>query len=198
MALTGAGGYAGHALCPQCMGAGDVIRVGCKKCNGEGKVKGIRKVDITIPPGVADGARFMMSGKGDAGRMLWPSGDLVITVTAGAHPFFRRKGNDIYCHAPVPFTIATLGGHITVPTINKDVEMTIPPGSASRTTFRLKGRGINGKGHQYVRLIVNVPSRLTAKEKRILEAFAKLRGDLAPDKKLNVKGRLKKVLGFGR
>lgn len=178
-ALVGAGGYAGHAFCPQCMGGGDVIRVRCRRCKGQGRLKGAREVTISIPPGVADGARFLVMGKGDAGTLLWPSGDLLITVSAGGHPLFRRKGNDIYCHAPMAFTTAALGGSVTVPTISNDVEMTVPPGSASRTIFRLKGRGINGRGHQYVRLIVNVPSRLTAEEKRSLEAFAKLRGDLA-------------------
>ncbi len=186
-ALAGAGGYAGHQLCPQCLGGGDVIRVRCRRCKARGRIKGVREVNISIPPGVADGARFLVRDKGDAGRLLWPSGDLIITVSTVEHPFFRRRGNDIFCHAPVPFTTAALGGSVTVPTISNDVKMTVPPGAGSKTVFRLKGRGISAKGDQYVRLIVNVPSRLTAKQKRLLEAFANLRGDPAgTDEKADV------------
>jgi len=196
-ALTGAGGYAGHQLCPQCLGGGDVVRVRCRRCKGRGRIRGAREVNISIPPGVADGARFLVRNKGDAGAMLWPSGDLIITVSAEGHPFFRRKGYDIFCHAPVPFTTAALGGSVTVPTIDADVKMTVPAGTGSRTIFRLKGRGINAKGDQYVRLIVNVPSRLTAKQKRLLEVFANLRSDLsAPDEKVSARDSRKNYHGL--
>jgi len=175
--LVSDGGYLYRTFCPICLGSGRVIRTLCRQCKGQGRVKGQREVQVEIPPGVEDGARFIVMSRGDAGVMNGPAGDIIVIIAIEKHPVFFRRGANICVKARVPFTTAALGGHVCVPTLTGTVRVTVPPNTRSHTLLRLKNRGVNGTGDQYVKVIIDLPARLTEKEKRLLESFAHLRGD---------------------
>jgi molecular chaperone DnaJ len=146
--------------CPRCGGTGK-LRTVCPTCSGEGRLRRNETIDVRIPPGVASGARLRVPGKGNAGTMGAPAGDLYLRVEVRAHPFFERRGNDIYTRVPVKVSEATLGAKIEVPTIDGRALVRIPPGTNSGTTLRLREKGVatrNGaRGDQYVEIQIVVP-----------------------------------------
>jgi molecular chaperone DnaJ len=147
--------------CPRCGGTGK-LRTACKTCGGEGRVRRTETIDVRIPPGVANGGRVRVPGKGNAGTMGAPAGDLYLRVEVKPHPFFERRGNDLYTKVPVTVPEATLGSKIEVPTIDGRSIVRIPPGTNSGKTLRLREKGVtsarNGaRGDQYVEIQVVVP-----------------------------------------
>jgi molecular chaperone DnaJ len=147
--------------CPRCGGTGK-LRTVCKTCGGEGRVRRTETIDVRIPPGVANGGRVRVPGKGNAGTMGAPAGDLYLRVEVKPHPFFERRGNDLYTKVPVTVPEATLGSKIEVPTIDGRSIVRIPPGTNSGKTLRLREKGVasarNGtRGDQYVEIQVVVP-----------------------------------------
>jgi len=169
--------------CPQCHGTGQQVTDRCPRCHGSGEVERTRKIEIRIPPGVADGQKIRLAGQGGHGRHGGPPGDLYLTVRVGKNDFFERKGNDLYCEVPVTFPEAALGAEISVPTIKGRAKLRIPPGTQSGQTLRLKGLGVphssrRGAGDQYVKVNVVVPRRLTRKQRELIE---KLREQLSED-----------------
>lgn len=175
--LEGDGGFLRPVFCQRCYGGGSVIRVACRKCRGGGRVRGLREVRIKIPPGVEDKTSFFVKGRGHAGARNWPCGDLTVAVSVRPHPVFTRKGMDIHSDARIPFTVAALGGEFEAITIGGKVRVKAPPETRSHTLLRLKGRGVNGEGDHYLRVIVEIPTRLTEKEKKLLRSFAHLHED---------------------
>lgn len=148
--------------CNRCGGTGK-LRTACKTCGGEGRVRLTETIDVRIPAGVANGGRVRVPGKGNAGTMGAPAGDLYLTVEVKPHPFFERRGNDLYTKIPVTVSEATLGAKIEVPTIDGRSLVRIPPGTNSGKTLRLKEKGVpsarNGeRGDQYVEIQVVVPA----------------------------------------
>ncbi len=147
--------------CTRCGGTGK-IRKPCPTCNGEGRVRRTETIDVRIPAGVASGSRVRVPGKGNAGTMGAPAGDLFLRVEVKPHPFFERRGNDLYTRVPVTVSEATLGAKVEVPTIDGRALVRIPPGTNSGKTLRLKEKGVpsvrNGsRGDQYVEIQVVVP-----------------------------------------
>jgi molecular chaperone DnaJ len=147
--------------CNRCGGTGK-LRTACKTCGGEGRVRHNETIDVRIPAGVANGGRVRVPGKGNAGTMGAPAGDLYLAVVVKPHEFFERRGNDLYTKIPVTVTEATLGAKIEVPTIDGRSLVRIPPGTNSGKTLRLKEKGVpsarNGeRGDQYVEIQVVVP-----------------------------------------
>ena len=147
--------------CTRCGGTGK-LRTACKTCGGEGRVRRTETIDVRIPAGVANGGRVRVPGKGNAGTMGAPAGDLYLRVVVRPHPFFERRGNDLYTKVPVTVTEATLGAKIEVPTMDGRALVRIPPGTNSGRTLRLKEKGVpsarNGtRGDQYVEIQVVVP-----------------------------------------
>ncbi|HWY45498.1 MAG TPA: molecular chaperone DnaJ [Candidatus Sulfotelmatobacter sp.] len=147
--------------CNRCGGTGK-LRTACKTCGGEGRVRHNETIDVRIPAGVANGGRVRVPGKGNAGTMGAPAGDLYLTVEVKPHAFFERRGNDLYTKIPVTVSEATLGAKIEVPTIDGRSLVRIPPGTNSGKTLRLKEKGVpsarNGeRGDQYVEIQVVVP-----------------------------------------
>ena len=147
--------------CNRCGGTGK-LRTACKTCGGEGRVRHNETIDVRIPAGVANGGRVRVPGKGNAGTMGAPAGDLYLTVEVKPHAFFERDGNDLYTKIPVTVSEATLGAKIEVPTIDGRSLVRIPPGTNSGKTLRLKEKGVpsarNGeRGDQYVEIQVVVP-----------------------------------------
>jgi molecular chaperone DnaJ len=147
--------------CTRCGGTGK-IRTACRTCGGEGRVRKTETIEVRIPAGLANGGRVRVPGKGNAGTMGAPAGDLYLRVEVKPHEFFERRGDDLYTRIPVKVTEATLGAKIEVPTIDGRSLMRIPPGTDSGKTLRLKEKGVpsvrNGaRGDQYVEIQVVVP-----------------------------------------
>ncbi len=164
--------------CPSCGGTGQMIRDPCRSCGGHGRVQREKALQVSIPAGVEDGTRIRLSGEGEAGMRGGPPGDLYIFVSLTQHRLFRREGADIHCRVPLPMTTAALGGTIEVPTINGErARISIPPGTQSGESFRLRGKGMTilrsqGRGDMYVEAVVETPVNLTEKQRRLLQEFA--------------------------
>jgi molecular chaperone DnaJ len=159
--------------CTRCGGTGKV-RTMCRTCNGEGRVRRAEPIDVRIPAGVANGARVRVPGKGNAGTMGAPAGDLYLRVVVHPHEFFERRGDDIYTKIPVTVSEATLGAKIEVPTIDGRSLVRIPPGTNSGKTLRLRDKGVpsarNGaRGDQYVEIQVVVPPPTDERVRKLMK-----------------------------
>ncbi len=166
--------------CSNCGGQGKIITEPCPECRGRGVQRITRTIDVTIPPGVDNDTRMRVKGEGEVGSA--GPGDLYIYIGVRPHENFERQGKDLYIQQGVNFTIAALGGEVSVPTLSEHVAMKIPAGTQSGKVFRLKGKGMpdlhNGApGDLYARVMIQVPDRLTAEQKKLLEEFARLSGE---------------------
>ena len=149
----------------------------CKKCQGEGRVMETSKVKLNIPPGVETGSKLRSSGNGEAGNLGSASGDLYVVIHLKEHDIFERQGDHLFCEIPIKFTLAALGGTIDLPTLTGKASLKIPAGTQSGTTFRLRGHGVPNlrsgrKGDQLVRMQIEVPAKLKASQRKLLEDFA--------------------------
>ena len=163
--------------CHACQGEGKVIKKRCKLCRGSGRIEKTKTVEITIPAGVDNGNQIRLDGEGELGDHNLP-GDLYVVIHVRPHKHFHREDADLHLDFPISFAAATLGGIVEVPTLESKVELKIPSGTQSHTTFRLKNQGIkqlrgSGKGDLYVRVIINIPKHLSRKQRKILEEFEK-------------------------
>lgn len=171
--------------CPACSGRGQAVKTPCRSCGGRGLTQKERKLAVKIPAGVEDGTRIRLSGEGDGGARGGPPGDLYLFLSVKPHALFERDGVDLYCRAPTPMCKAALGGEIEIPTIEGErTRVTIPPGAQTGRRFRIKGKGmthLRGKerGDLHVELLVETPVNLSAKQRKLLEEFAKECGDEA-------------------
>ncbi|HHW92805.1 MAG TPA: molecular chaperone DnaJ, partial [Firmicutes bacterium] len=163
--------------CHACGGSGQIVTTPCSKCRGRGKIRRTRKIHVSVPPGVDTGSRLRINGEGEAGSHGRPPGDLYVYITIKPHAFFTRQGVDILYEAPLSFTQAALGAEIEVPTLHGKAKLTVPAGTQPGTRFRLRGKGLphlrrGGRGDQLVKVAVKIPTRLTAKQRKLLEEFA--------------------------
>ena len=170
--------------CPKCGGEGSAYEKPCKKCGGNGKVSEYEHIKVDVPAGIDNGMRIRLEGMGEFGRD--GPGDLYVTVYVAEHKLFQRREGDLWLDAPITFTQAALGGEIEVPTLFGKAKLHIPPGTSSHTVFRLKGEGMprmrrGGKGDEMVRTIIDVPKKLSAKQKELLKK-------LDEEEKTNKKG----------
>jgi molecular chaperone DnaJ len=168
--------------CGQCQGQGTVLRDPCRTCGGSGTVRTQQSLSVKIPAGVDTGSRLKLRGEGEAGYNNGPAGDLYVIVHVREHPLFRREGANVICEVPIGITQAALGAEIDVPTPHGKVKMKIPAGTQSGNVFRLKGKGVPdlrgyGHGDALVRVVVETPRKLTAKQRALLEEFARLSGE---------------------
>jgi molecular chaperone DnaJ len=139
-------------------------------------------LQVKIPAGVDTGARLKLRGEGEVGPAGGVPGDLYVLIRVREHPLFERQHNDVVCEIPISFPQAALGTEIEVPTLEGKIKMKIPPGTQSGNVFRLRGKGIpdlrgGGRGDQLVRVVVEVPRKLTARQRELLEEFARLDGE---------------------
>ena len=193
------GFFAMTRTCPKCSGTGKIIPTPCTDCNGQGRVKKEKTISIKIPAGVDDGTRIRVAGEGDAGRNGALSGDLYIFIQMKAHPLFRREGPHLALDIPLDFVEAALGGSIEVPTPDghKSV-LKVPAGTQPNTQFRMRGKGmpvLNSKsyGDLFVNVDVEVPTKLSKKQKELLEQFKEAyTGDNHPEQE----GFFKKAAKF--
>jgi molecular chaperone DnaJ len=160
--------------CPACQGSGQIIREKCAECKGRGRVEQTRTIDVRIPPGVDSQTRIRVAGEGEQGANGAPPGDLYIVLDVKDHPFFERRGADLYCTIPISFSQAALGAEISVPGLVSDERLSVPEGTQTGSIFRLKGKGLpdphgGGKGDLYVSVCVLTPSKLTREQRRMLQ-----------------------------
>jgi molecular chaperone DnaJ len=169
--------------CPTCHGSGKVIPEPCEACDGVGRVKRNKTLQVKIPAGIDEGMRIRSAGNGEPGVNGGPAGDLYVEIHVKEHPVFQREGDDLHCHVPVTMTVAALGGTIKVPTLGGSAEIELPEGTQTGKTFRLRGKGIKGirssyPGDLYAHVQVETPVRLTDRQKQMLrELDATLRDD---------------------
>lgn len=162
--------------CSRCGGTGKIVKDPCKKCNGMGRSRKAVKLEVSVPAGIDDGQTFVLRGQGDDGLNGGPAGDVNVTVSVRRDPLFERDGYDVWCDVPITFTQAVLGAEVTVPTIDGKVSYTVPEGTQPGTVFRLRNKGISyingrGRGDQYVRVNIEVPTNLSSKQKDALREF---------------------------
>jgi molecular chaperone DnaJ len=163
--------------CDVCAGAGEVVRERCADCRGAGRIESEQAINVRVPPGVDDGNRLRLTGEGEAGVAGGPPGDLYVVIMLAPHPLFERDGSDIHCEVPIQFVQAALGADIEVPTIEGKVTLHIPPGTQPGKVMRMRGKGLRAirsaaRGDQLVHIFVETPSKLTARQRELLEAFA--------------------------
>jgi molecular chaperone DnaJ len=163
--------------CDGCGGAGEIVRERCAECRGAGRVEGQQSIKVRVPAGVEDGMRLRLAGEGEAGIAGGPPGDLYVVVSVKEHDVFEREGVDLHCGVPVAFVQAALGDEIEVPTLEGPVKLKLPEGSQSGRVFRLRGKGLpglrnSGRGDELVHIFVEIPTKLSRRQRELLEAFA--------------------------
>jgi molecular chaperone DnaJ len=164
--------------CTRCGGTGK-LRTVCKTCGGEGRIRRNETIDVRIPAGVASGSRVRVPGKGNAGTMGAPAGDLYLRVDVKPHPFFERRGNDVYVKVPVTVSEATLGSKVEVPTIDGRSLVRIPPGTNSGSTLRLREKGVpsardGSRGDEYVEIQVIVPKPTDERVRNLMKELEQI------------------------
>ncbi len=190
------GFFAIARTCGQCRGTGQIIKTPCTVCRGQGRVEVERTLELKIPPGVDNLSKLRVSGEGDAGPNNGPPGDLYVVLQVHDHEFFERREHDLFCHIPVSFPQAALGSELTIPTLEKEEEkITIPAGTQTGSTFRIKGRGISkrggaSRGDLHVTVDIVVPNKLTKDQKELLTKFA---GTITTENKPTQKKILERV-----
>ena len=167
--------------CPRCRGNGTVIEKPCPKCKGSGRERRIKTYTVKIKPGVKDGTRIRLKGKGEPGENGGPNGDLIVVTRVTASPTYERRGDDLVVQVPVSYATAALGGSVEVPTPEGAVSLKIPAGSEDGKLLRIKDRGAprlsgSGKGDVLARVRIQVPKRVSKKERELLEQLRQVNG----------------------
>lgn len=174
--------------CPACHGRGEVLEQACPDCRGEGRVDKIQRLDVEIPPGVDNGTRIRLAGRGEAGPGGAPAGDLYIFIHIREHTVFSREGTSLFTRMPISFTTAALGGSVDIPGIDGETHtIDIPAGIQSGRQLRKRGAGMpvlqgRGRGDLVVEIAVETPTRLTARQRELLCEFRELEtGEECPE-----------------
>jgi molecular chaperone DnaJ len=168
--------------CPTCRGTGQSIDKPCKKCEGDGRAEARSRIKLRIPAGIEHGSRLRSAGKGEAGLRGGAYGDLYVVIHVKEHDVFEREDDNLFCEMPISFVTAALGGEVRVPTLEGKASVKIPAGTQNETVFRLRGKGIkslqtDSEGDLFVRVKVEVPTKLKSEAKDKLREFAELTGD---------------------
>jgi molecular chaperone DnaJ len=170
------GFFSVQQTCHTCHGSGKEITDPCHACDGVGRIRKNKTLQVKIPAGIDDGMRIRSTGNGEPGLNGGPPGDLYVEIHLKPHGIFQRDGEDLHCELTIPFTTAALGGELEVPTLTGRGEITIPEGTQTGKTFRLRGKGIRGirssyPGDLYCHIAVETPVRLSDDQKKILRQF---------------------------
>ena len=176
----GNGFFTIQQTCPTCRGKGTIIDHPCSSCRGTGLQEKNKQMSLKIPAGVDTGKRIIIRGQGDAGENGGPSGDLVIVLHVADHPNFQRQDNDLFCAIPVSMSQAALGCEVTITALdNKKLTIKIPEGTPNGKMLRIKGEGVpvsgsSRKGDLYVEVSVQIPTKLSSKQKDLLKQYMEL------------------------
>ncbi|HEY3319407.1 MAG TPA: molecular chaperone DnaJ [Planctomycetota bacterium] len=168
-----------RSTCPRCGGRGEMIDSPCKDCGATGRQPKKVRIEVSIPAGIEDNTRIRLTGHGEASAHGGTRGDLYVFVHVKEHEMFVRRDNDILLSTTIPFTMAALGGEVDVPTLAGRARLTIPHGTQSGKMLKMSGMGmpdVHGyqKGDQYVRVVVEVPKKLSAEQEELLRKLAAL------------------------
>ena len=171
------GNFSSVQPCDRCGGTGEIIEKPCSTCGGTGQVKKTVTISVNIPAGVDNDSIIPIRGQGEPGINGGPNGDLYIVLSVKAHKVFKRRGNDLQLEIPISFDQAALGAEITVPTLEEKIKYKVPAGTQPGTIFRIKGKGIvsargGRKGDLYVKVNLEVPTKLSGKQKEAIENMA--------------------------
>ena len=175
---TPLGTFQSVSPCPDCNGTGEINESPCKDCGGTGKVRDNVTIVVNIPAGVDNDSVIPIKGQGEPGINGGPDGDLYIVINVKPHKLFERRGQDLWLEIPITFDQAALGDDIVVPTLEEKVSYKVPAGTQPGTVFRLKGKGIKSvrssrKGDLYVKVTLEVPTKLNHKQKKSIESMGK-------------------------
>lgn len=173
------GQFVNVTACPRCQGEGRIVSSPCKECKGQGRIRHNHSLVVKIPAGVDNGQQIRLTGEGEAGPKGGPAGNLYVVLDVKAHREFKREGSDVFYDLPISFAQAALGDEVDVPTIDGQERLTIPAGTQTGKTFRLREKGIPhlrgmGRGDQYVAVHLRTPTQLSSRERQIFEDLAKL------------------------
>lgn len=170
------------STCTSCGGQGQVTTELCRTCQGKGRTKVAKKINVKVPAGVETGSRLRIRGEGEEGEFGGPPGDLYLFLTVEPHEFFERRGDDVHCRIPVSFVQAALGAKLEVPALSGTEKIKIPAGTQGGKTFVLKGKGIPrlqgyGRGDEVIEIVVTVPTNLSKRQEDLLREFARISGE---------------------
>ncbi len=168
--------------CSNCNGTGQIQNLPCSVCRGSGVVSSVKRLEVKIPPGVKDGSRVRVPGKGEPGYARGTSGDLYLVISVKPHPLFERKDDDLHVEVAVPLMMAVLGGEVQVPTPKGKLALKIPPETQNGRAFRLAGQGMphlgnSSRGTLLARVKVVLPTNLSPQEKELFKQISQLRPD---------------------
>ena len=186
--------------CSRCRGTGRLVVNPCATCRGAGLLAKPRTIEVTIPPGIENGATRLVDRGGNTSRADRPAGDLELTIRVAPHDFFRRTGDDIACALPISFAQAALGGEIEIPTLEGKGKLRIPPGTQPGKVLRVKGKGIprrlsGGRGDQLVEVTIEVPTQLTASQKELIARLAEDLGENVQPQQASFMEKLRSLFG---
>jgi molecular chaperone DnaJ len=185
------------SACPRCRGEGRIVETPCETCGGDGRTQRKRNLLVTIPPGIDEGHQIRLTNEGEVGPRSGAAGSLYVAVHVAPHPSLKRDGTELYYEASISIAQAALGTTLTVPTVEGSEEVEIKPGTQPDTEIRLRGKGVphlrrNGsRGDLHVLVDVDVPRKLSKKQRELLEAFARESGESVGG------GGILDKLGFG-
>ncbi|HXR33935.1 MAG TPA: molecular chaperone DnaJ [Verrucomicrobiae bacterium] len=191
-----------NRTCPNCQGAGQIVKERCAECHGQGRMERERTIELRIPPGVDTGTRMRVQGEGEPGPNGGPAGDLYVVLEVKEHKFFERRGADLYCTVPLSMAQATLGTELQVPGLNGEETLKIPEGTQGGAVFRLKGKGLpdphgGGKGDLYFHVRVLTPTKLTREQRKLMEQLhATMKVENKPaERDSNIFDKVKDIFG---
>jgi molecular chaperone DnaJ len=185
---TPLGQFVSQTTCARCGGEGTIIPTPCETCRGRGRVERTRTLTVKIPAGVDDGSRIRVAGSGEGGARGGPAGDLYVYLGIGSHERLRRDGLDLYTDVPISFPQAALGSSVEVETFDGELPIQIAPGTQPGATYRVRGKGMpqvrgSGRGDLLVTVHVTVPTKLSRRERELLEELARIGSEHADDKR---------------
>jgi molecular chaperone DnaJ len=170
-------GFVAERPCTHCSGRGHIVTDPCANCRGVGIIAAENTLDITVPPGIEEGATTLVHGAGNVARAGKAAGDLELVFRVEPHAFFKRVKDDVLCTVPISFTVAALGGEVEVPTLEGKAKVRVPQGTQPGAVLRLKNKGIprrtGGRGDQRVEVLLEVPTELSARQRELLEELAR-------------------------
>ncbi len=191
-----------NRTCPNCQGAGQIVKEHCAECHGQGRMERERTIELRIPPGVDTGTRMRVQGEGEPGPNGGPAGDLYVVLEVKEHKFFERRGADLYCTIPLSIAQATLGTELQIPGLNGEETLKIPEGTQGGAVFRLKGKGLpdphgGGRGDLYFHVRVLTPTKLTREQRKLVEQLhATMKVENKPaERDSNIFDKVKDIFG---
>ncbi|MHB9130184.1 MAG: molecular chaperone DnaJ [Armatimonadota bacterium] len=185
--------------CDRCSGTGEIVPNPCSTCAGTGRVREVQEVLVQVPPGVDTGSRIRYRGKGDTGFRGAQAGDLMVGLRVQPHKTFERRGTELICEIPLPFTTAALGGKLAVPTLDGGTTVDVPAGTQTGHAFRVRGKGMpdlhsSRHGDLHVVVTVTVPTDLTGRQRELLRELAGERGENVEHTTKSVFQKVKEVV----